>query len=143
MPLLPLSHYHRFFLRVPLSHLLEGPKTSRSFWLVLKVLITQIMIHFPSAVSNVVVSVINVKIILQKVKFFVAVLPSVFTILDTMLTVNLKMLFVSSLVVNEKFSLLVLHPLNLRSGSTTTSRQSLQRRPLVKLLSILTRRNIN
>ena len=42
--------HHRFFLRVPLSHLLEGPKTSKSFWLVLKVLIThcQIMIHILS-----------------------------------------------------------------------------------------------
>ena len=48
------------------------------------------MIHFPAAVSNGVASVINVKIILEEVKFFVAVLPSVFTILDNMLTVNLK-----------------------------------------------------
>lgn len=48
------------------------------------------MIHFLAAVSNGVASVINVKIILEEVKFFVAVLPSVFTILDNMLTVNLK-----------------------------------------------------
>ena len=69
----------RFFLRVPLSHLLEGPK--KSFWPVLNVLITQIMLHFPAAVSNVVTSVIYVKIILEKVKFFVALLPSVFGII--------------------------------------------------------------
>ena len=68
-----------FFLRVPLSHLLEGPK--KSLWLVLKVLITQIMLHFPAAVSNVVTSVIYVKIILEKVKCFIAVLPSVFAII--------------------------------------------------------------
>ena len=59
----------RLLLRVPLSHFLEGPKTSKSFWLVLKVLITQI-----------VKSVIYVKIILEKVKCVVAVLPSVFAI---------------------------------------------------------------
>jgi len=69
----------RFLLWVPFSHLLEGPK--KSFWLVLKVLITQIMLHFPAAVSNVVTSVIYVKIILEKVKCFVAVLPSVFAII--------------------------------------------------------------
>ena len=70
----------RLLLRVPLSHFLEGPKTSKNFWLVLKVLITQIMLHFPAAVSNVVKSVIYVKIILEKVKCVVAVLPSVFAI---------------------------------------------------------------
>ena len=56
----------RFFLRVPLSHLLEGPKISKSFWQVLKVLITQIMTHFPAYVSNVVASAIYVKITLEK-----------------------------------------------------------------------------
>ena len=71
----------RFLLRVPLSHLLEGPKTSRSFWLVLKVLVTQIVLHVPAAVSNVVTSVIYVKIILEKAKCFVARLPSVFAII--------------------------------------------------------------
>ena len=70
----------RFFLRVPLSHLLKGQKKQKNFWLVIKVLITQIMLHFPAAVSKVVTSVIYVKIILEKVKCFVAVLPSVFAI---------------------------------------------------------------
>ena len=83
-------HYHRFFLRVHYPIFQKVQKTSKSFWLVLKVLITQIMIHFLAAVSNGVASVINVKIILEEVKFFVAVLPRVFTILDNMLTVNLK-----------------------------------------------------
>ena len=69
----------RFFPRVPLSHLLEGPK--KSFWLVLNVLITKIMLHFPSAVSNVVTSVTYVKIILEKVKCFVALLPSDFAVI--------------------------------------------------------------
>lgn len=78
------------FPQGPLSHLLEGPKNIKELLAGPKVLITQIMIHFPAAVSNGVASVINVKIILEEVKFFVAVLPSVFTILDNMLTVNLK-----------------------------------------------------
>ena len=69
----------RFFLRVPLSHILKGPK--KSFLLALNVLITQIMLHFPAAVSNVLTSVIYVKIILEKVKCFVAVLPNVFAII--------------------------------------------------------------
>ena len=51
---------------VPLSSVLEGAKTSKSFWQVLKVLITQIMIHFQADVSNVVASAIYVKIILEK-----------------------------------------------------------------------------
>ena len=72
--------YHRVFLRVPLSHPFRRSRnSSKSFWLVLKVLITQ-MIHFPAAVSTVVASVIYAKIILEKVKFFVAVLQSVFAI---------------------------------------------------------------
>ena len=70
----------RFLLRVPLSHLLEGPKTSRKLK-VLKVLVTQIVLHVPAAVSNVLTSVIYVKIILEKVKCFVARLPSVFAII--------------------------------------------------------------
>ena len=37
--------------------------------------------------------------------------------------------------------MLVPHPMNSRSDSATTSRLFLQRRPLVKLLSILTKRN--
>ena len=39
--------------------------------------------------------------------------------------------------------MLVPHPMNWRSDSATTSRLCLQRRPLVKLLSILTKRSIN
>ena len=39
--------------------------------------------------------------------------------------------------------MLVSHPMHSRSDSTTTSRLCLQRRPLVKLLSILTKRNID
>ena len=39
--------------------------------------------------------------------------------------------------------MLVSHPMNSRSDSTTSSRLCLQRRPLVKLLSILTKRNID
>ena len=68
-----------FLLRVPLFHLLQGPKMS--FWLVLKVLIIQTMLQFPAAVSNVVTSVIYVKIILEKLKCFVAVLPNGFAII--------------------------------------------------------------
>ena len=54
------STAYRFFRRVPLSHLSEGPKTWKSFWQVLKVLIKQIIIHFPADASNVVASAIYV-----------------------------------------------------------------------------------
>ena len=82
----------RFLLRVPLSHLLEGPKTSRSFWLVLKVLITQIMLHVPAAFkcSN---KCDLCKNYFRESKMFRNTSTERFRnyILDNMLTANLKM----------------------------------------------------